>query len=145
MAFGRKKPSSESSSPGLKRELGELLEEASSHARVRGELFTIEAKEAAEIYGRKFGISIAALAFLLTGYLLGLAATVGLLGSLFSGSGFSLANWTGASFLIAAIHFIVGVLLLKKGKQTGQNFPAFEYTRNEFKKDQQWIKEERKR
>ena len=144
MGFGRKKPSSDESSSGLKEELGAFIDEASTHARIRGELFAIEAREATKIYGRKFGLTVAGIICLATGYLVLLFGLIGLLGFFFEGSSFSLANWTGAAFTIALLHLVIGTFLIKKGKKLGRDTPIFEYTRNEFKKDQQWSREEKK-
>ncbi|MDB2673497.1 phage holin family protein [Akkermansiaceae bacterium] len=145
MGFGRKKSSSDENASGLKEELGAFIDEAFSHARIRGELFAIEAKEAAGIYGRKFGFTVAGLVCLAIGYLLIVSGLIGLLGFLLEGLSLSLLNWTGAAFAIAILHLIVGAVLIKKGKKSDQNTRVFEYTRNEFKKDQQWIRQEKKR
>ena len=48
MGFGKKNSSSDDNSSGLKEHLGAFVDKASAHARVRAELFMIEAKEAAE-------------------------------------------------------------------------------------------------
>lgn len=144
MGFGRKNSSSDENSSGLKEELGALVDQASTHARVRGELFAIEAKEAAEIYGRKFGLTMAGLTCLAIGYLLILAGVIGLLGAFFEDSSLSLANWTGAAFAIALLHLTLGAVLIKMGRKSGRETRIFEYTRNELKKDQQWIRQEKK-
>lgn len=144
MAFRRTKPSSEGDSPSLKQELGSLIGEASTHVRVRGELFAIEAKEAAGIYKRKLALSLTGLICLIIGYLLILGAGVGILGGLFAGVGFSLSNWIGAALILSLVHLILGVLVLKKGRKMSESSPTFEYTLNELKKDQKWIKHEKK-
>ena len=144
MGLGWKKSSSDEKSSGLKEEFGAFIDEASNHARIRGELFAIEAKEAAELYGRKFRFTVAGLACLTIGYLLIISGLIGLLGFLLEGLSFSLLNWTGAAFAIAILHLIVGAILIKKGKNSDKNSRIFEYTRKEFKKDQQWIRQEKK-
>ncbi len=139
MAFGRSKPSSGDSSPGLRHELTSFLREASSFAQLRGELLGIEAKEAAEIYGKKTGLIVIGGIFLLLGHLLLIAGLVGTLGSALAGDPFSLANWTGAALILTAIHVIAGVILIRKGRKIGSTSELFEYSRSELKKDQEWL------
>ena len=73
-----------------------------------------------------------------------MAALVGILGSLFSGSGFSLANWTGAALILGAIHLAAAVVILRKARALAKDLRAFEYTLDEFRKDQAWLNLEKK-
>ncbi|MDG2399737.1 MAG: phage holin family protein [Akkermansiaceae bacterium] len=143
MGFAKKNSSSDDSSSGLKEELGAFVEKASTHTRVRAELFAIEAKEAMEVYGRKFYFTVVGAVCLTIGYSLFLAGVIGLLGFVLDGSSFSLENWTGVALGIALLHLIIGSVLIKKGNKTNKDAPIFEYTRNEFKKDQQWTRQKK--
>lgn len=144
MAFGRNKPSPDDSSSGLKQEMTSFFKDASSYARIRGELLAIEAKEAAGIYGKKLGLVIAGAVLLLVGYLILTAGLVGIIGTALAGKSFTLANWTGACLIVAGVHLLTGVLLLRKGRKNDPGSPAFEYTRSEFKKDQEWLANQKK-
>jgi len=144
MAFGRSKPASSESSPGLKQKLISFLKEASFYAQLRGELLGIEAKEAAGIYGKKISLIVAGGISLLLGYLLLIAGLIGLIGSALAGEPVSLENWTGAALVLATIHVTVGVILIRKGRKTGANSELFEYSRSELKKDQEWLNHKKK-
>ena len=144
MGFGRKKSSSDDSSSGLRGDLGAFVERASAHTRARAELFSIEAKEAIEVYGRKFYLTILGSLCLTIGYCLFLAGAIGSLAAVLTGSSFSLQNWTGAALCMAFLHLMIGIILIKRSKRFGKNTAIFEYTRNEFKKDQQWTKQQKR-
>lgn len=144
MAKGRPESNSDDAPTGLKEELSSFLKDASAHVRIRAELLAIESKEAAHLYGRKFGLALAGLLLLLIGYLLILAGMIGILGAMISGSGVTLANWIGVAWALSGLHLIAGFLLLRKSKGSGSDDPVFEFTRNELKKDRQWLTNERK-
>lgn len=139
-----KKDSSEPPHDGIRQEFREFLEDSGRHLRTRGELFGIEAKEAAAVYRRKALLTGAGLGALAVAYLLTLAALIGILGSLFAQSGFSLANWTGATLLLAALHFVAALAALSKARRIGRDATLFKYTREEFRKDQEWLNPEKK-
>lgn len=124
--------------------MSSFLKEASDHAKIRAELLALEAREAAGIYGRTFGLALAGFVFLLVGYLLILAGSIGVLGLLISGNGISIGNWIGASWILAALHLTIGFFMIKKSKNAGAGATVFEYTRGELKKDQQWLTSKRK-
>ena len=143
MAF-RKKDPSDSPPDGLRQEFLEFLKDSGRYLCTRGELFGIEAKEAAEVYRRKFRAAGCGFVSLALGYLLTTAAVVGILGSLFAGAGVTLANWTGASLVVATLHFVVAVIALRRARQIGRQAALFEYTSGEFRNDQQWLNPEKK-
>ena len=96
MGFGQKNSSSDDNSSGLKEDLGAFVDKASAHARVRAELFMIEAKEAAEVYGRKFHFTVIGTISLTIGYSLFLVGVIGLLGWAAGGVGIAqvlFATW----------------------------------------------------
>jgi len=138
MAFRQKdlRPDPE---PGLTGEFRAFLNETSAHLRTRGELFGIEAREAAASYSRKFALAALGFATLAVAYLLILSAIIGLLGSLFSGAGLSLANWIGAALILAALHLIIAFVALQKSRKAGKEAAHFEHTLAELRKDQQWL------
>ena len=144
MGFGQKNSSSDENSSGLKEDLGAFVDKASAHARVRAELFMIEAKEAAEVYGRKFHFTVIGTVSLTIGYSLFLVGVIGLLGFSLDGSSVSLKNWTGVALGIAILHLIIGTVFIKKSKKFSKGRPIFEYTRNELKRDQQWTRQKKK-
>ncbi len=144
MVSGEPDSPSDGETLGLKQELSSLLKETSAHAKIRGELLAIETKEAAGLYGRTLGLAIAGAILLVVAYLLILAGVIGILGLLISGSGTSIANWIGASWILAVVHLMIGLLLIRKSKSAGAGANVFEYTRGELKKDQQWLTKERK-
>ncbi|MDG1148756.1 MAG: phage holin family protein [Akkermansiaceae bacterium] len=144
MGFGQKNSSSDDSSSGLKEELGAFVDKASAHTRVRAELFMIEAKEAAEVYGRRFYFSVIGAVSFTIGYSLFLVGMIGLLGFFLDGSSFSLKNWAGVTLGVALLHLIIGAVLIKKSKKFSKDRPIFEYTRDELKKDQQWTRQKKK-
>jgi uncharacterized membrane protein YqjE len=144
MGFGQKNSSSGDSSSRLKEALGSFIDKASAHTRVRAELFAIEAKEAAEVYGRKFYFTVIGAIFLTIGYSLFLVGIIGLLGFFLDGSSLSFENWAGVTLGIALLHFFIGAVLIKKSKKLRRDKPIFEYTRDEFKKDQQWTRQKKK-
>jgi hypothetical protein len=104
----------------------------------------IEAKEAAEIYGYRLYLSVIGAVSFTIGYSLFLVGVIGLLGFFLDGSSFSLKNWAGVTLGIALLHLILGAILFKKSKKFSKDSPIFEYTRNEFKKDQQWTRQKKK-
>lgn len=142
MASRRTEPTP-GSETGLKEEFRAFLDDASSHLRTRGELFGIEAKEAAASCSRKFALAAFGFGTLAVGYLLVIASLVGIIGSLFAGSDFSLANWTGAALLLGIIHLVLAFLILQKARKAGKDAALFEYTLAELRKDQQWLNREK--
>ncbi len=131
---------------GLKAEVSSFFKEASAYLQLRSELFTIEAKEAGQVYGKKSSLVLLSAGLLLISYLLLLAALIGILAAaLDPEQTLTLANWTGASLILAALHLILGFLLFKKAKKIGQDQRFFEYTRNELQKEQEWLKHKKKR
>lgn len=144
MAFGRNKPSPDDSSPGLKQELTSFFKDASSYAQIRGELLAIEAKEAAGSYGKKVALVVVGGVLLFVGHLILVAGLAGIIGTALAGQSVSLTNWSGACLILAGLHFVIGFLLLSKGRKTGSDTPMFEYSRNEFKKDQEWLSNQKK-
>ena len=144
MAPGESGSPPEPRKSGLKQEVTSFIKETSAHARIRGELFAIETKEAAGVYGKTFGFALAGAVLVILSYLLFLVGLIGILGLLISGSDVSIANWIGASWILAGIHLVTGFILIKSSKRAGKNANVYEYTRREFKKDQEWLTNEKK-
>jgi uncharacterized membrane protein YqjE len=136
----REKPPS-----GLKSEATSFMRDASAYLRLRSELFSIEAKEAGQVYGKKSALLVIGGGLILLSYLLLLAALIGLIAAaLDPDSQISLMNWIGSSLIFSAVHLIIGFILLKKGKKIGAEQKLFEYTRNELQQEQQWLKHTKK-
>lgn len=148
MAFGKKSPSqagAEESPSGLKAELTSFLQDASAYLKLRGELFTIEAKEAGQTYGKKVGLVVAGGVLMLLAYLLILVAMIGIIATtLDSSSELTFTNWIGATLILAAVHLLAGFLIFRKGRKIGVDQELFEYTRSEIQNEQQWLKHKRK-
>ena len=113
-----------------------------NYASARAELFTLEAKEAAEVVGKKAGAFGAATAALIVGYfffLLGLSAVIGTaLEPALKGDFFTrLGGWPIGAAIIALIHLLAGFILIKIGSR-GEPANLFAFTRDEFKKDHAW-------
>lgn len=142
MAFRNPDPSREESA-GLRNEVRSFLEESSEHLRTRGELLGIEAREAADIWSRKGRLLATGVLFLATGYVLVITALVGVIGSLLASASVSLANWMGASLILALLNFVAGIALLVKARNIGRGTPVFGATLNELRKDQQWLSREK--
>ncbi len=130
---------------GLKAEVTSFLRDASDYLQLRSELFTIEAKEAGLVYGKKTRLMLISGVMLGLAYLLILAAFVGILAAVLNpDTSLSLANWTGASLIFGGLHFLVGFFFFKRAKKIGAEQTFFEYTRNELQKEQEWLKQKRK-
>jgi uncharacterized membrane protein YqjE len=104
----------------------------------------IEAKEAAEVYGRRFYFYVIGAVSFTIGYSSFLVGVIGLIGFFLDGSSFSLKNWAGVTLGVALLHLIIGAVLIKKSKKVSKDAPIFEYTRNELKKDQKWTRQKKK-
>lgn len=139
----RPKERSPDDSPGLRRELYAFVAAASDQFRTRSELFGLEAREAAQLCGRKVVCAVIALTLFATGYLLIIASLIGLIGSLLAGHGLILRNWTGAGLLVALLHLVAGFLFLRKVRSSPDEPPLFSATLSELRKDQQWLEREK--
>ena len=140
MAISQKPPPAEKSDPGFRDEFSSFIAGIKSYVMARGELFSIEAREAAAILGRKSGLGGAALFLLFFGYLLLAGAATGILGQLLNPDvPLQLRGWIGGALILAFIHIVGGILILLKLKRTGRNMELFEVTRSEFRKDQEWL------
>ena len=150
MASGDQQSPTDGPSPkeasGLKAELSTFLRESSAYLQLRGKLFSIEAKEAGKIYGSKFGMVAIGLAITAVGYLLILTSLIGIIGAaLDEQAEVTLRNWTGATLILSTVHLILGIILFKKGQGKKVDQDLFEYTRNELKNEQEWLKQKNKR
>lgn len=144
MAFGRQKPPSTGSEPGLKEELASLTNSLKSYLGARAELLSIEAKEAAGILGKKAGLGGLTAFLLIFGYLLLLIFGVGVIGQgLNPHATIDLKSWVGAALVLAVIHLMTCILLIILQKRTKISTELFEVTRAEFKKDQEWLNNEK--
>lgn len=119
---------------------GDWKSDAASLARMGGawlkartELFAIEAKEASDLTQKRARWAGTGFALLSLGYILFLAGLIGWISQRFS------VSWTLISMAVGALHIIPGVLFLTRS--AGAKEPLFEETRNELKKDQEWLKE----
>ena len=146
MAFGKKtSPTSETNEGGLKSELSTFLRDSSTYLRLRGELFSIEAKEAGQTYRKKLNYTLAGWFLALFGYITLVTSLIGILGLLFSDADFTLANWIGAALSVALVHIILGTILILKGRALGAGKPLFEYTRSELQTEKTWLNQTNKR
>ena len=144
MAFGRQKPSSAGSQPGLKEELTSFSKGLKSYLGARSELLAIEAREAAGILGKKASLGGLALFFLIFGYLLLLIFGVGIIGQLLNpNTNPDLRSWVGGALILSCFHLLAGIILLLIQKRTKVTSALFEVTRAEFKKDQEWLHNEK--
>jgi len=140
MAFGRQNPTPTGSEPGLKEELASFTNGLKSYAGARAELFTIEAKEAAGILGKKAGLGGLAVFFLILGYLLLLVFGVGIISQILNpNADVDLRSWVGGSLILAGCHLSAGIILLLLQRRTKMGTELFEVTRAELKKDQEWL------
>lgn len=146
MAFSKKTPpTSKTNEGGLKSELSTFLRDSSTYLRLRGELFSIEAKEAAQIYSKKLSYLLIGCGLALFGYITLISSLIGIIGNLFSGADFTLANWAGAALLIALVHIILGTIFILKGRALGSGKSLFEYTRSELQTEKTWLNQTNKR
>jgi uncharacterized membrane protein YqjE len=147
MASGKNQLSSDfpkKEASGLKAEFSAFVHDALAYLQLRGSLFSIEAKEAGQIYGKKFGFIIAGVILLLLGYLLLIAGGIGIIAlALNPDTAISWQNWIGGAFILSAVHFLPGIILLRKGLKSTVDRELFEYTRNELKKEQEWLKQKK--
>jgi len=147
MASGKNQSSSDSpekEASGLKAELSAFMQEAVAYLQLRGSLFSIEAKEAGQIYGKKFGLIIVGVILLVLGYLLLLTGGIGTIAlALNPDISISWRNWIGGALILSAAHLLPGIILLRKGLKSKIDQELFEYTRNELKKEQEWLKQKK--
>ena len=147
MASGKNQLSSDSpkkEASGLKAELSAFVQDAVAYLQLRGSLFSIEAREAGQIYGKKFGFIIAGVVLLVLGYLLLLAGGIGIIAlALNPETAISWQNWIGGALILAAAHLLPGIILLRIGLKSKVDQELFEYTRNELKKEQEWLKQKK--
>ncbi len=129
----------------MKAEITSFLQEASAYLKLKSELFTIEAKEAGLFYRKKIYLLLLSIALLLIGYLLLLVSLIGILSAALNpNTHLTLANWTGASLILAALHLISAFILFKQAQKIGLNQDLFPYTRDELLKEQEWLKHKKK-
>ncbi len=125
---------------GIKQGVSKLAKDAGDYLKIRGELFAIEAQEASKIFkkqGTAFGI---AAFFGIVAYLLIMTSLVGITTYFLSQKGEGLFfGWIGSSLIIGGIHLLLSVMFIMRGRQKPQK-PLFEYTRQEWSNDQEWIK-----
>jgi len=144
MAFRRASRSSNQSS-GIKEELSAFSKEAGIYLKGRTELLAIESQEAGRILGKRLAFLIVGIGALLVSYLTLITAVIYLLGKWFHHLGGGLlANWAGAALLITIVHLIVAFVCFRTQRKIGQKDQLFEYTRAEWKNDQQWIQNDEK-
>lgn len=134
----------DSSKSGLKTEIASFAKGATSYAQARAELLAIEGGEAAVVIRKRLVKAVVAAVFLGLAYLLFLIVTITLGGHFLSKQSEALlANWTGVSLIMGAIHLLIGLILLLKVRKAPKA-PLFEFTRSEWAKDQKWIQEQTK-
>lgn len=107
------------------------LAAALKYFKARSELAKIEAKEAGIVYGIAAGMAIAALMFILLGYVFLIVAVVFAVAALFH-DGHAWIWVMGAAALLHFLGALILLLLARKRLKT-DTFPA---TLEEFKKDQ---------
>jgi len=139
MPLNPSRPPSPQEDEGLKHELTGLARDAGRYLQARGELLAIESQEAAE-HLKKRGIMFALAAFFgLFTYLLINAGIVVCLGAyltiLEKGN---LLSWGGSTLLVGAINGLFALFFLRRFRNI-PNEKFFEYTRNEWTKDQACI------
>ena len=110
------------------------------HIKARGELLTIEAREAGEALARRGTSAIAVIVLLGIGYGLILVAGVSLLGRWIDHafSSFSGYGWQVSAVAAGLGHLILSLGLFRKLKRQ-RNLNLFEFTRAEFNKDGEWL------
>jgi len=130
---------------GLKAEVSSFLRETSAYLQLRSQLFSIEAKEAGQVYRKKTFFLFTGGILLFFSYSLLLAALIGMSAALLNAdSKLTFSGWIGASLIFSFIHFILGLFLFQKGRKYGAGQAFFEYTRNELQKEQEWVKQTKK-
>ena len=130
---------------GLQALLASFSQDALAYLELRGKLFGVEAKEAGQVYGRKGRFIVAGVISLALGYLTLLAAGIGLIGDgLDPLAQISLKNWIGGALILAAVHLLLGMILLRRGVKFKAPKGLFKYTRHEFTKEQEWLKQKKK-
>lgn len=112
-----------------------------TYITARAELLAIETREAAQVLGRKAVLAAGLAAAAFFAYALILVGVVSLLGrclaalwpAAFEGTGWQIvAIVAGCAHLAAAALFVVMI-------RRGADPPFFEYTRSEFRKDNEWL------
>lgn len=109
-----------------------FLGSALGYIRARLELAGLESREAFAVYGKIIGLLIAAIVFLLFGYVLLWIGLVALLGYLTG------AHWGWFTLGASLLHFI-GTALCLWAIKAGVGQPVFTETLKEFRKDQEWL------
>lgn len=133
-------------SEGLKAEVTSFLRDASGYLQLRTQLFGIEAKEAGQAYRTKLTLILAGAVLIFLAYLLMVVAAIGIITALIdSETDLSFSNWIGGTLITALIHLLLGLFSYRTGKTITPKEPLFEYTRNELQKEQEWLKQKRKR
>lgn len=129
---------------GLKTEMASFAKSATGYAQARAELLAIEGAEATVKIKARLIKGMVALVFLGLGYLLLLIVTINLGGHVLSQQSEGLlANWTGVTLIMGAVHLMIGLIFLSKTRKASKT-PLFEFTRSEWNKDQKWIQEQTK-
>ncbi|MDB4353853.1 phage holin family protein [Akkermansiaceae bacterium] len=137
--------SENSDSPGLKDEVTSLAKSASDYLAIRSELVAIEAKEAGIILKKRIISLLVAAVGIFVAYILLLGALIYFLGEFLRNqlSNSPLGGWPGSLLLMGALHLIIGVIFLLKARKR-PNTPLFDFTKSEWKKDQQWLSQKTK-
>jgi uncharacterized membrane protein YqjE len=122
-------------SPGFIGHLSALLAAKLAYLRVRLELAGLEGKEAAVHAAIILGLAVGGLIAVVFGYFFLVFALVFLIALAFGGG----TSWIWVLLGAAGVHFVVAValVLIAKGKL---GTPLFSLTREELKKDQEWLK-----
>ena len=120
---------------GIFRHLTALLGAKLAYLRARLQLAGLEGKEAATHYALILGLAIGALVVAIFGYFFFVIALVFLVASMCD----SEHAWIWVTLGAAFVHFISAAALavIAKGKLSQ---PMFAATLDEFKKDQEWLK-----
>ena len=134
----------EDNEPGVRGTFASLADGLRQYLQARGELLSIESREAGQVAARKgvLGAILAAAVFLAYGLLL--AAAVSLagywLGGILPGE-WSQFGWQTAALAAAVLHLVIAAACFRAlRKQPDQ--PLFEVTRSEFQKDRQWLNDQ---
>jgi hypothetical protein len=127
-------PTPERSRPGVVEGALEMLAASWSYLRARGELASIEGREAGLHWLKALGLLVGGLVLLSFGWLFLCLASVFLIAKAIGGD----TAWIWVTFGAAVLHFGVGWALFLKVRSLAER-PLFPATLDEFRKDQAWM------
>ena len=137
-------PSPGDGRPGVRATFSSFADGLRQYLLARGELLSIESREAARVAGRKGTLAFLLACAVFFGYALLLTAAVALvghwLGTILPGA-WSQFGWQTAAVLAGLLHLGAAALCYRALRQPPSE-PLFEVTRSEFQKDRQWLNDQ---